>query len=200
MFTSLLLVMALPEENAGDRLGQLGHEVLYTGVGKINATLKLTEALLKRSREGLLVLNVGSAGSHRYEAGEVVCATRFHERDMDATALGFLPGQTPYEEHVYLSNGLPLPGLPVTTCYTGDSFLTKKDPDSIYEVIDMEAYALARTCAYFDMPFAALKFITDGANGQAATDWRQSLALAAEKLTEQLNLLQRNLLAGKPSK
>lgn len=195
MFASWLLVMALPEENAGDRLGQLGHDIIYTGVGKINATLKLTEALMKRPREGMLVLNVGSAGSHCFEAGEVVCATRFHERDMDATALGFLPGQTPYEDHVYLANGWLLPGLPVTTCYTGDSFLTEKKPDSIYEVIDMEAYALARTCAHFDVPFAALKFVTDGANGQAATDWRQSLELAAERLTERLSLLQRTLLA-----
>ncbi len=185
MFHDVLLVMALREENDSERLNDFG-DILYTGVGKINATLHLAEALLQRDRRNLLVLNLGSAGSHVLDAGQVVAVNRFFERDMDATALGCLPGQTPYEEHVYLETGLSLPGMPGKTCSTGDRFLAVTDPDEVYEVIDMEAYALAKTSHHFGVPFACLKFITDGADGQAAADWRSSLALATEALAETL--------------
>ncbi len=178
---NVLLVMALSDENEGNRLGEFA-EVLYTGVGKINATLKLTEALLQRDREDLLVVNVGSAGSHRFSAGTVVCAHRFFERDMDASALGCLPGQTPFEEHVYLDVGLSMENLPLATCFTGDSFVSQLTTEPLYELIDMEAYALAKTCHYFNVPFVCIKYVTDGADGQAATDWRQSLVLATDQL------------------
>ncbi len=188
MFHDVLLVMALREENVDARLDAFG-EILYTGVGKINATLHLAEALLQRDRRNLLVLNIGSAGSHLLDAGQVVAVNRFYERDMDATALGCLPGQTPYEEHVYLETGLSLPGFPGKTCSTGDRFLAMPDPDEVYEVIDMEAYAMAKTSHYFGVPFACLKFITDGADGQAAADWRASLSLATDALVHALERL-----------
>ena len=52
----------------------------------------------------------------------------------------------------------------------------------------MEAYALAKVSRYFDTPFLCLKFITDGANGQAATDWQQAVKLSAERLHEALSI------------
>jgi adenosylhomocysteine nucleosidase len=182
MKTQTLLVMALPQENAGGRFNGMADDLLYTGVGKINATLALNTALHSQGSNKPLVINVGSAGSHTFRAGEVVCATRFFQHDMDATALGFALGQTPFEDHTHLENGLAIPGLLQATCYTGDSFVTAKHPTLSMDIIDMEAYALATVCARHELPFVCLKFITDGADGQAAGDWNQAVILSAERL------------------
>jgi adenosylhomocysteine nucleosidase len=185
MKKNILLVMALPQENVGNRLDQFGLPILYTGVGKINAAIKLSEALSK-TREECIVINLGSAGSHQYNAGETLCITRFFQHDMDATALGFDLGQTPFEEEPHITNGLPVPGMKEATCFTGDRFVTDRHPDLTFDVIDMEAYALAKTCRHHNAKFIALKFITDGANGQAAKDWSESLNLATEHLSNAL--------------
>jgi len=48
----------------------------------------------------------------------------------------------------------------------------------------MEAYALAKVCQQQQLPFLCLKFITDGADGQAADDWASAVVLAADKLAD----------------
>lgn len=189
----LLLALALPHENADDLLGAHGHELLYTGVGKVNAALALTHALATREREGLLVVNLGSAGSPVFRCGEVVQAQRFFERDMDARAIGVPLGLTPFETDSHIDSALLLPGLPGATCYTGDSFVTEPHPQLSLEIIDMEAYALAKACQRYGVPFACLKFITDGADGAAASDWMEAVHLSARQLSHSLRLLEQHL-------
>jgi adenosylhomocysteine nucleosidase len=188
----ILLVLALEQENHDHRLSPLADEVIYTGVGKVNATLALTRALSGRA-DMPLVINVGSAGSHSFSAGEVVNPVEFVQRDMDCTAMGVPLGQTPFEDRKRLKNGLEAAGIPTTTCYTGDSFVTEAHPVFHLEVIDMEAYALARVCDAFDAPFLCLKFVTDGADGEAAEDWSQAVILSAHRLEEALKLALRRL-------
>lgn len=177
----VLLVLALEQENHQRRLDPLAHRVLYTGVGKVNATLALSRYLAGCSAMPLVV-NVGSAGSHCFSAGEVVNVTEFVQRDMDCTAMGVPLGQTPFEDGKRLRNGLQVPGLPAAAVFTGDSFVTEAHPVFHLEVIDMEAYALAKVCAAFNAPFLCLKFITDGADGEAADDWSQAVILSAHRL------------------
>src|SRR5262249_19721476 len=89
-----LVVMALESEGQG-RLEKLGCEVLYTGVGKVNAAYALTRRL--HSARGCpvsTVLNLGSAGSPTFWTGTLVAADRFVQRDMDMTGLGFAHGVT----------------------------------------------------------------------------------------------------------
>ena len=40
----------------------------------------------------------------------------------------------------------------------------------------MEAYALAKVCYRYDIPFVSFKYITDGADEQAHEDWEANLA------------------------
>ena len=40
----------------------------------------------------------------------------------------------------------------------------------------MEAYALAKVCQYFNIPFISFKYITDGADEQSHEDWEKNLA------------------------
>src|ERR1700683_3092707 len=91
--------MALEREGQG-KLEDLGFEVVYCGLGKVNAAHRLTRRLVEASLQGHsfpYVLNLGSAGSHSFPTGSLVAADRFVQRDMDVTGLGFALGETPFE-------------------------------------------------------------------------------------------------------
>ena len=62
---------------------------------------------------------------------------------------------------------------------TGLRFEAGRD-DPSFDVVDMEAYALAKVCFFEGVPFACAKYVTDGADSKAATDWNANLPLAAE--------------------
>src|SRR5262245_6252267 len=87
--TTWLVVMALPLE-AQEVFEKAGVPVLYTGVGKVNATLTLARALSGYRHSGQPlpnIVNFGSAGSPRLATGTVVACTAFHQRDMDVSGL-----------------------------------------------------------------------------------------------------------------
>jgi adenosylhomocysteine nucleosidase len=159
---------------------------LYTGVGKVNAAYNLTRRLAewKQVREAMpsLVLNIGSAGSPHFKTGTIVNCTQFVQRDFDVTALGHPPYVTPFEDTpVSLSNGNRYHDYAEGICGTGDNFATSGSTPS-WNVIDMEAYALAKICRMENVPFGCLKYITDGADGHAAAAWEDALSDAAKQL------------------
>jgi adenosylhomocysteine nucleosidase len=178
-----LVVMALPLE-AQDVFEKAHIPVLYTGVGKVNATMVLTRALAGYRQKGRplpRIANFGSAGSGRFDTGTVVACTVFHQRDMDVSGLGFAPGTTPYEEiPAALEFPTPFNALPSATCGTGDSFETRGQAMT-FDVVDMEAYALAKVCHVEGTPFACAKFVSDGADQAAASDWQSNLHRAADR-------------------
>jgi|TARA_B100001778_G_C18425018_1_gene555079 adenosylhomocysteine nucleosidase len=191
-----LIVSALEIETQG----QLNdYDVLYTGVGKVNATIKLMERLgsIFLSREGEiapnLVINYGTAGSRKIKKKTLVDCTKFVQRDMDVTGLGFMRGETPFESELPLMLETKSPFNPIgrnATCGTGDCFV--EDKSQYYgEVVDMEAYALAKVCLYYGLPFISFKYITDGADEQANEDWEANLASGIvefkEKVLRKLN-------------
>ena len=150
---------------------------LFTGAGKVNAAYELTKFIHLRQPE--LIVNLGSAGSSHFKRGEVICCTKFLQRDMDATGLGFKKHETPFSGmQPVLNYGIPLQGLPQGICGTGDSFeMNHLSPD--YNVIDMEAYPLAYIAMKEQIPFLCLKYITDGADSEAAGDWMVQVHNAA---------------------
>lgn len=146
-----------------------GVDKLIVGIGKLNAAFHLTKALLSK-RPGLIV-NLGSAGSSEFERGSIVSCSRFIQRDMDATALGYLRYETPLSGlNPILEYGLKVKGLEDGICGTGDAFETAH-AGTDYQVIDMEAYALAFVARQESIPFLCLKYISDGGDGKAAEDW-----------------------------
>lgn len=181
-----LLVSALAEELKD-------FDPLLTGVGKVNATLALT----RRLADGPLVtcvVNLGSAGGVGLPCGQVVQVSEFHQWDMRCEGLGYARGETPFDPMPAVLRPTlaeQVAGIESVPCYTGDAFLdtpAMQPPGPC--VVDMEAYALAKVCAAFGVPFAAYKFITDGADGSAAEDWpsalekcSQALGIIASKLT-----------------
>lgn len=176
-----LYVFAMPEE-AGEEFSSLSP--LFTGLGKVNAAYALTRQIMKE-RPGMII-NLGSAGSNYYKMGSVVCCTKFIQRDMDVTALGFELYQTPFSnDPVVISHGLAIPGIAEGICGSGDSFETDHTAHQ-YNVVDMEAYSLALIAQREQIPFLCLKYITDGADGSSADDWQTSLKHASRALYSSL--------------
>jgi len=186
----ILIVSALEVETQG----QLeDYRVLYTGVGKVNATLELTKVLQKAHLHYLppmpkLVINYGTAGSRKIKKKQLVDCTKFIQRDMDVTGLGFMKGETPFESDPPLIIESTSEFNPIgrkASCGSGDSFV--EDRTNYYgEVVDMEAYALAKVCYHYDIPFISFKYITDGADEQSHEDWEKNLANGIVEFKERI--------------
>ena len=95
----VIVVAAMPEELQG-LLEMHGVEVVYTGLGKVNATYKLMRALMERSVQNKMVkgiINFGTAGSSKIRTHALVEVTEFVQRDMDVSPLGIARGVTPFD-------------------------------------------------------------------------------------------------------
>lgn len=170
----VLFCFALPSE-AADVFD--AHKRVFTGIGKVTAAYELTKAL--QAYRPSLVINLGSAGSNVFSQGQVVCCTKFVQRDMDVRGLGFELYETPLSGlPVILEHGYQMDGLPEGVCGTGDSFEMAHSA-TVYNVVDMEAYALALVAQKEQVPFMCLKYISDGADGNAAGDWSVQVHNAA---------------------
>jgi len=177
-----LVAMALAAEGAG-RFERRGIPVLYTGVGKVNAAAALARRLAQYRCAGLvlpLVVNFGTAGSRRHPAHALVGCHKFIDRDMDVSALGFAPGTTPFDSLPAVLEFAPrFPRLPVAVCGSGDSFAAEAKAAQS-DVMDMEAYALAKVCHIEGADFACAKYVSDGADEAAARDWQKNIGAAAD--------------------
>ena len=180
---NILIVSALEVETQNQLEDWKPHNLLYTGVGKVNATYNLTKRLqvdrsMNYDARINLVINYGTAGSRKVKKKTLVDCTNFVQRDMDVTGLGFMRGETPFEKEPPLILETKSDFNPIgrnATCGTGDCFV--EDKSQYYgEVVDMEAYALAKVCYNYDIPFISFKYITDGADEQAHEDWEANLA------------------------
>lgn len=184
----ILIAMALEAECQGRFTKE---NVIYTGIGKVNASYKLTKSILENKPD--LVINLGSAGSNFFKKGMVINCTKFIQRDMDVTPLGFKKWQTPFEgnDETTLSYGTRISHLKEGICGTGDNFDISHNEDA-YNVVDMESYVFAKICQKEKMPFICLKYITDGADESAADDWNDSLKKASDSLFNEYKNLKIN--------
>ena len=182
-----LIVMALELEGQGV-FERCGIPVLYCGVGKVNAAYALTRRLADYRHAGLAsphVINFGTTGSRRHPTGTVLECLAFVQRDMDVSGLGVPLGTTPFDGDVPARLEFPsfLPELTPAVCGTGDSFATTECALEC-DVVDMEGYALAKVCWLERARFTAVKWVTDGADHAAGTDWQSNLHHAAERFLQ----------------
>ena len=199
----ILIVCALEQEVNGELDDYLPdpRQIIYTGVGKVNATGQLTERLHSSHLQYLplmprLVINYGTAGSRELPIGELVDCTKFIQRDMDVTGLGFMKGQTPFEKEVPIILDYDhVQFNPIgkkLRCGTGDNFVQDYMVRSGYayssysDVFDMEAYALAKVCFVYNVDFISFKYITDNANEHSPKDWEENLADGIKEFKERV--------------
>lgn len=163
-----IIVTALEDEAAG--LENFA-PVVHTGIGKVNACIKLYEAVLKYQPD--LVINYGTAGGVSELTG-LHNITHFVQIDMDVRALGFARAITPLTAE-------KLPKKQGIVLGTGDSFITDttKQLEGLeieIDLVDMEGYALKKVCDHHGINFDAYKFVSDNANESAGDDWKVAVS------------------------
>ena len=165
--TGKILVLTAIDDELDKARAPDGVEVIYTGVGKINAASAATLALLVLRPS--LVVNYGTAGRINESLSGLLEVSDVIQRDMMAMPLA-QRGRVPYSPELdRLSSGQT--GV---VCGTGDSFVTTADPwliENKVDIVDMELFAIAQVCQRHSLPWRACKFITDDANDLAHQDW-----------------------------
>lgn len=170
------LLIALMDEAYGIE-NNADQRILLTGVGKVNATMAAMKAIQAGATE---IINFGTAGlvsNKQATAGELVEVDIILQRDMIAEPLS-PRGVTPFETDstagtIDLGTGTDI------TLGTGDSFVQEYDPWFDYaniDIVDMEAYAIAKVCKANNIPFRCYKFVSDFADENANKDWAENVS------------------------
>lgn len=175
---------------------------LMTGVGPVEAAIAVTHRLARLEAEDRLpqlVVSLGSAGSRTLTQCAIYQATSISYRDMDASALGFERGETPFLGlPAVLAPGLVVPGIPGARLSTGGNIVSGHDYDLIdADMVDMETYAVLRACQCFKLPLITLRGISDGAEElREIHDWTRYLHVIDERLADGVDVLERAIAEG----
>ena len=186
MKTELLIITALESELKRESLPR-GVEIVYCGVGKINAAMTSIKAIQQYSPKR--ILNFGTAGKIKPELQGLLEIGKVIQRDMDAEPLA-PRGITPFcpRPQEYLSTGKFL-------CGSGDSFVTATDPwlhSQGVDLVDMELYAIAAIAHEHHIPWQSFKYITDDANESSGEDWQAKVHNGQDLFLGQLQKILHN--------
>lgn len=174
----LLVLAAHPLET---RYLPPGLDLVLTGVGMSVAAVRTTEAVLTRcpdpaGRDGLTVLNIGSAGALRDGLSGVHEPSRIINRDVDEQLLR--------AAGIPVDNVLELGGEgPVLA--TGDSFVAggpvRDALAARADLVDMEGWAVAVACRHLGVRLRMVKHVSDAAD-EAALAWAEKVETSAREL------------------
>ena len=198
--TDILYVMAV-EQEYGPAL-RTRFSPLFTGVGPVEAAATVAAALAALEAAGKLpslVVSVGSAGSRGLHQLDVFQASSIAYRDMDASALGFDRGETPFLNlPAIVKPGPRVPGVPSATLSTGGNVISGADYDFIdADMVDMESYAVLRACQLFDLPLVVLRGVSDGDKAlREVADWTRYLDIIDDRLAEAVDRLEAAFASG----
>ena len=195
----LALIVALESELPEDMCH--GIPVYYSGVGKVNAAY----ATMKAIRDGArYIINFGTAGLVKGQLEGLHEVWRIVQRDMLAEPQA-PRGTTPFEnlenKHTGTSPHIAEDGEIVIIMGnegqlirlgTGDSFVMEHDEwflDKSVDIVDMEAFAIAKICAMDGIEFKCYKWVSDFADEDAAETWEANQSAGAKKFSEHLGSL-----------
>lgn len=197
---SILFVMAVDAEYGPHLRRRIAP--LMTGVGPVEAAVSLTYTLTTlHASQKLpdLVVSLGSAGSRSLEQTGVYQVASVAYRDMDASPLGFERGRTPFLDHpAVIELPYAVPGIPSASLSTGGNIVSGGSYDHIEaDMVDMETYAILRSCHLFGLPLIGLRGISDGKEElKHVGDWTEYLHVVDEKLAAAVDRLARALENG----
>lgn len=137
--------------------------VFFTGVGKVNAAI--TAATLIEKYKPKRVWNFGTCGGITVQNG-LHRVYNFVERDRVGCPLSLgLPSEP---NLISFGEGY--------TCSTGDDFVMDPNLEIPADVVEMEAYAIAKACKRAGVEFVCYKYVSDGANENSDIDWVESVS------------------------
>jgi adenosylhomocysteine nucleosidase len=169
MKTNVLIITALESELKPKALPS-GVEIVYTGIGKINAAIACVRAIHQVTPER--IVNFGTVGKVNPRLEGLLEVGKVIQRDMQTEPLA-PRGTTPFcnRPKEFLSTGN-------IVCGTGDSFVTSHDPwlhSQGVDVVDMELFAIAAVAHQYAIPWQSYKYVTDNANEDSGMDWQEKV-------------------------
>ena len=170
MKNQILIITALKSELNSAALPP-GVQVVYSGVGKVNAVIATIKAI--NQFQPTLLINFGTAGKTNPDVHGLISISTVIQRDMMAEPLS-PRGRTPFCDRPFAYES----ASGQYTCASGDSFVTSHDPwlaDQNVDVVDMELFAIAAAAHEYKLPWLSFKYITDEANESSAADWKEKV-------------------------
>lgn len=170
MSKKIVLVSATPYERYHEEEIN-GVPILEVGIGKINASQRMTEIILQHKPD--IVINFGSCGNLKYhEVGKVMKVGKVIN-DYETYGFGNVEREIVLDEESEIK------------LFTTDSFYQPYENYSTWynlninkcDVVDMEGFALANVCKYFGVEFHSYKWVSD--NGDI-TVWKENAAKGYE--------------------
>ena len=176
-----LIVFALEDE--APNLFKEFANVHCIGVGKVNAainTMRLCQLYHPKR-----IINMGTAGGIRLGHG-VHRINTVWQHDVNLMALGMKPG-------IHFNDPesmIIMPGVG-KTCASGDIFITEPAKLRVEcDVVDMEAYSVAKVANRLGLDIEVWKYISDPADSSAGKTWKEQVSAGEELYKEVLKELQ----------
>lgn len=154
------------------------------GIGKVNAAIATLYLINEEKVDA--VLNVGLSGAvQNVRRNFIVAGTEYTECDFDLTAIGYDLGVKPDQEYVYSADKALLEKakecsidyfgkLGTGDIFLADSALKAKFRDTFGICsFDMETGAIAAVCHKADVPFLAIRKISDDCDENAVENYRE---------------------------
>lgn len=170
-----------------------------SGIGKVNAAV--ATALLIAHFHPDCVINTGSAGGigDGLKVGDVVIGVQTAHHDVDVTAFGYVAGQVPQmparfdgDEHLIAAAQRAAAAFEQAKVHkglivSGDQFINSDEKLQHIRglfadvlAVEMEAAAIAQSCARLQVPFVVIRAISDAANDEASVSFDAFLQTAGK--------------------
>lgn len=157
---------------------------ILCGIGKVNAAAAAMHLVDIGCN---IILNYGlSGGISGIGRGELCICDRFLEHDFDLTGIGYKLCEKPSQKYIYegdkaladLCRSI-VPNVKTGTAVSGDRFICDEEVRLALKnefgamSCDMETAAIAYVCNFAEIPFLALRRISDDAGSDALESYRE---------------------------
>ena len=162
-----LILFALKDE--APNLFEEYANVHCIGVGKVNSAINATR--LCNLYHPKRIINLGTAGGIRLGHG-IHRINTVWQHDVNLMALGMKPG-------IHFNDPESMIIMPGAgkTCASGDIFITEPDKLRVEcDVVDMEAYSVAKVANKLGLDIEVQKYISDPADAGAGKTWKEQVA------------------------
>jgi len=193
------------EEYAGTtyhrgRLEDVSVVLCKSGVGKVNAAVSTQVLIDQYQVDAVIFTGVAGALHPDLDIGDIVISTECQQHDVDASPLGFAPGEIPFQEtsvfqadpHLVAlaeeasekaSGGKTMKGK----ILSGDQFIS--DTERVRKLherfggmcVEMEGAAVAHVCHLNRVPFVILRSISDRADHSAHVNFTRFTKMASRR-------------------
>jgi len=176
---------------------------LVCGVGKVSAAAGLSYLLSHYRVTRLIGIGVAGGIAEDLRIGDIIICRGAVQHDMDLTAFGYELGMVPgvrikefKADRTLIAKavaaaqetGLTVqirPGLGLT----GDKFVAHGEGAKLRQVyrgdcVDMETAAWAHVAHLFNVPWVAIRSISDQADGEAPANFKEFLSHAVENMSQ----------------